>query len=134
MENSNVANVPAQDTFVLILSKVYKGTPVIKDAKCEFSYQWNFSTNMGSAKLISIDNCEVNIELHPLGIMGYLDFMSDMQPTSYVINGQRVVIDRVILDINLKTGERSAAIMFNEDGSSIQTTENFQTSNAALNK
>lgn len=134
MENSNVANVPSQDTFQVALTKAFKGTPVINGAHCTFSYQWDFSKNMGSAVLNSINDCELNIELHPLGISGYLDFMSDIPPTSYVINGQMVVISRVILDINLQNGQRSAAIMFNADGSCIEATDNFQTENASLIK
>nr|WP_294937639.1 hypothetical protein [uncultured Flavobacterium sp.] len=124
--------VPSQATFTLVLSELMKGTsPVIANAKCVFSYKWDFTTNMGLATLESIDNCVVNITMHPLGIKGYLDFMSDMEPTSYVINGQRVVLNRIILDIVLATNERSAGIMFNQDGSVIQTTPNFDNSNSA---
>lgn len=120
--------VPSQATFSVILSKLFKGDkPIIANAKCEFSYTWDFQKNMGLAQLVSIDGCIQNITLHPLGIQGYLDFMSDIPPTSVVINGQIVVLNRIILDINLATNERSAGIMFNSDGSCIQTTENFQT-------
>ncbi len=119
--------VPPHAIFTLVLSKLIKGKkPVIKDAKCEFTYNWDFETNMGLAHLISINHSSVDIKLHPLGIAGYMDFMSDMKPTSFVINGQRVIIYRVILDIKLDDNERSAAIMFNEDGSIIEATDNFQ--------
>ncbi len=118
--------VPSEATFTLTLSRLIQGAePVIANAHCVFSYHWDFSTNMGEAKLVSINNCEQDIVLHPLGISGALDFMSDMEPQHVVINGQRVVLYRVILDIDLESGERSAAIMFNEDGSVIQGTENF---------
>lgn len=137
MENTNtqtpkVSHIPSQASFGLTLSQTIKGTPVIENAHCEFSYQWDFEKNMGSATLVSINNCELNIVLHPLGIEGYLDFMSDMKPTSYVINGQIVVLYRVILDINLTTGIKSAAIMFNEDGSCIEASESFNAERANL--
>ncbi len=123
--------VPSHDTFTLTLSHLIAGdAPVIKDAKCEFTYIWDFEKNMGLAHLVSIDDCVVNITLHPLGIQGQLDFMSDIPPTPYVINGQRVVIYRVILDINPANNDREAAIMFNEDGSVIQSTPNFDSAKA----
>lgn len=119
-------SVPSQATFSLVLSHLYKGSKaVIPNANCVFSYTWNFEKNTGLAKLVSIDNCEVNITLHPLGIKGYLDFMSDMPPTDYVINGQRVVLNRIILNIELATNKRSGGIMFNKNGDVIQTTDNF---------
>lgn len=54
-----------------------------------------------------------------------LGFMSDMAPTPVVINGQRVVLYRVILDVYLSNGQQAAAIMFNQDGSCIETTDNW---------
>ena len=125
--------VPSSATFTVTLSKLLKGqSPVIANAKCEFTYIWDFTKNTGIAHLNSIDNCIVNITLHPLGIAGYLDFMSDLQqPTSYVINGQRVVLNRIILDINLTNNERSAAIMFNNDGSVLEATDNFDAASAS---
>ncbi|MGX7666799.1 hypothetical protein [Flavobacterium pedocola] len=125
--------VPSQATFSLVLSHLYKGVkPVIANANCVFSYSWNFEKNMGLAQLVSIDNCELNITLHPMGIQGYLDFMSDMPPTSVVINGQRVVLNRIILNVELATNKRSGGIMFNENGDTIQTTDNFNTAKAAF--
>ena len=44
----------------------------------------------------------------------------------FVINGQRIVIFRVILGIRMEDNERTAAIMFNENGSCIESTDNFQ--------
>jgi hypothetical protein len=125
--------VPSHATFTLTLSKLYKGAqPVIPNAVCEFSYIWDFQKNMGLAHLNSINNVQVNIVLHPLGIAGYLDFMSDMPPTPYVINGQRIILNRIILDINRTTNERSGGIMFNQDGSVIQTTANFGTARSTF--
>ncbi|MCG2610447.1 hypothetical protein LZZ90_02860 [Flavobacterium sp. SM15] len=134
LQNEVVAGeVPSQATFSLVLSHLYKGDkPVIANANCVFSYSWNFDTNMGLAQLVSIDNCDVNITLHPLGIQGYLDFMSDMAPTSVVINGQRVVLNRIILNIQLATNKRSGGIMFNENGDIIQTTDNFVNAKASF--
>lgn len=124
--------VPSTATFTLTLSKLLQGaSPVIANAKCEFTYIWDFTKNMGLAHLISIDNCAVNITLHPLGIAGTLDFMSDIPPTNYVINGQRVVLNRIILDINLANNARSGAIMFNNDGSVIEATDNFDAASTA---
>lgn len=86
---------------------------------------------MGLAHLVSINNCAVNVTLHPLGIAGTLAFMSDIPPTPVVINGQRVTLYRVILDIYLSDGEQAAAVMFNEDGSCIETTETWRAADSA---
>lgn len=126
--------IPSQAKFNSTLSNTLKGSPVISNATCEFEYNWDFSKNMGLAHLISIDNCNFNITLHPLGISGMLGFMSDIPPTPVVINGQRVVLYRIILDIDLKSGERKAAIMFNEDGSTIQTSPNWNNTNGDMLK
>lgn len=127
------SNVPAEAQFDLILSEQLQGEPVLDNPSCHFSYHWNFETGMGLAQLHSINGSPVNITLHPLGIAGELDFMSDMEPTSYVVNASNddsialieIVIYRVILDIDLKSGDRKAAIMFNRDGSSIEASRGF---------
>jgi hypothetical protein len=123
--------VPSSATFTLVLDKLLKGAaPVIANASCLFTYEWNFATNRGLAKLVAIDNCAVDITLHPLGITGHLDFMSSMDEPYYtVINGQRVVLNRIILDISLATNERSGGIMFHEDGSVIEVTDNWGNGN-----
>jgi hypothetical protein len=81
---------------------------------------------MGQAHLITLNECAVDITLHPLGLSGILAFMSSIPPTPVVIHGQRVILDRIILDIYLDDGERAAAIMFNEDGSCVETTANWR--------
>ncbi len=129
--------VPAEATFKLTLNQQLEGTPVLENPVCEFHYQWNFETNMGIAQLKSINGTPVNIKLHPLGIAGQLDFMSDMPPTEFEVNAsddnsialENVVIYRVILDVSLSSGERSGAIMFNKDGSSIQASAGFNKEN-----
>lgn len=123
---SDSQKVPAEASFELVLSKTLRGEPVLPNAKCEFNYHWDFEKNMGIAMLRGINDAPVNITLHPLGIEGQLDFMSDIEPTPVNIDGKVVIIYRVILDINMDSGEREAAIMFGEDGETIETTENFQ--------
>lgn len=123
----------ASKQFSLILSETLIGKTVLENPKCEFTYHWNFETNMGIANLISINGTEVNITLHPLGIEGSLDFMSDMEPTTYGVNASNdksialidVVVYRVILDMDAKGENPKAAIMFNRDGSTIETSAGF---------
>ena len=131
-----MAEVPEQASFDLTLDKIAGGEgsekPVLKNPVCKYSYRWDFKTNMGLAHLNSINGTLVDITLHPLGIAGELDFMSDMKPTKYEVNATNdqsialvsVTISRVILDIKLSTGERSGAIMFNtKDGYVIQASK-----------
>ncbi len=121
------ANIPSSDTFEVVLDKTMEGQPVLNNPKCTFSYRWDFSTNMGLAWLNSIDGSPVEIELHPTGLSGMLAFMSDMHPTAFMIDGKSIVLNRVILNIMLPSGEKRAGIMFNEDGSPIQITSNWPT-------
>ena len=121
---------PTNFSCEAVLSKLYKGTvAVLPNAVCQFKGHWDFSTNEGLAELVSVNGTPVNIPLHPMGISGQLDFMSDMKPTSYTIQGKTVVIFRVILDFKQgllpPAGSVFAGIMFNEDGSCIETTQNL---------
>lgn len=133
-------NIPSQKTFNVVLSQQIKGNPVLENPVCKMSYIWDFEKNMGLAHLESINGSPVNITLHPTGIEGCLDFMSDIPPTKYSVSAEPgfsialvdVTIYRVILDIEKATGKISAAIMFNNDGSSIQATSNFNESEARL--
>jgi len=62
--------------------------------------------------------------------------MSDMEPTSFTIQSSpgkviaelEVVIYRVILDIDLKTGNREAAMMLGENGETIIASKGFNSS------
>ena len=126
-----MSKLPSHDSFELVLSDQIKGDQVLENPTCNFSYHWDFEKNVGLAVLNSIDDTPVNITLHPLGIAGQLDFMSDMEPTEFHIqvsenNMVSVVIYRVILDMNESNGDKAAAIMFNTDGSSIQASPGFE--------
>lgn len=131
-----MSKLPPHDSFELTLSEQIEGEAVLENPKCHFSYHWDFEKNVGLAVLESIDQTNVNITLHPLGIEGQLDFMSDMPSTEYDIQvssdkAVSVRINRVILDINEVTGEKAAAIMFNADGSSIQASPGFEQGSVA---
>jgi len=124
--------IASKSKFDLVLGKTIKGTPVLANPECSFSYDWDFDRNMGLAYLESIKNTSLNLTLHPLGIAGILAFMSDISPITVTINGKEIVIFRVILNIDLVSGIRKAAIMFNQDGSTIQTTDNWENEHANL--
>jgi len=124
-------------SFDLTLNEQVRGEQVLDAPICHFHYDWDEKKNMGIANLQTINGSPVNITLHPLGIAGELDFMSDMEPTTFhiaTVDGKpnvtkEVVIYRVILDI--RGDNRSAAIMFNEDGSSIQASKGFMEESAS---
>ena len=118
-------------SFELTLDKVLKGSTELKNPVCSFNYFWDTEKNMGIANLHSINGTPVNIILHPLGIAGQLDFMSDMAPTGFNVDADpgediaiiTVVIYRVILDVD--GDKRSAALMLGENGETIITSEGF---------
>ncbi|TMM28663.1 hypothetical protein FDT66_13755 [Polaribacter aestuariivivens] len=125
--------------FSLVLSQTLKGKTVLEKPSCRFSVNWDFEKNMGLATLHSINGSEVNITLHPLGISGSLDFMSDIKPTSFSVNANNdnsvalveVIIYRVILDLDEKGENPSVAIMFGKNGENIQTSQNFSENSVA---
>lgn len=125
--------------YTIILDTQIRGTETLKNPSCEFHINWDFETNMGLAMLHSINGSPVNITMHPLGIAGQLDFMSDMEPTKFSVNASNddsialveVVIYRVILDTDAKGENPQAAIMFGVDGQSIQASGGFQEGSAA---
>ena len=116
----------------LELNRNHYGVPVLPTPRCRFRYNLDFSKSYGSASLNAIDNVPVDITLYPLGGEGMWDFISEMPPTRFVVNGQPVFICRVALNIDLFTGEESAAIVFHQPRASILSTSNFDTYCTAL--
>lgn len=124
--------IPSKNSFDIVLTKTITGKTVIETPICAFSYTWDFNTNMGQASLDAINNTKLGIVLHPTGIAGMLAFMSDMKPTGYQIGGQQVILNRIVLMIDAVTGEHRAGIMFNEDGSTIEVSANWQNEHNTL--
>lgn len=124
-------------SFELTLSETLSGKSELQSPVCLFDYVWDEKTNMGIANLRSINGTPVNIVLHPLGIEGQLDFMSDMEPTAYNVDALpgpetdviTVILYRVILDV--EGDKRSAAIMLGEDGGTIITSPGFNEASAS---
>lgn len=123
-------------SFDLTLDRVIKGNSGLKDPVCHFHVDWNSETNMGIAMLQTINSTPINIVLHPLGIKGQTDFMSDMEPTAYYVNVTdgpepeivTIIIYRVILDMD--GDKRSAAIMLGGDGETIIASDGFMEESA----
>ncbi len=114
----------ASETFSLLLDKVVSGPPTLKEARCRFSYIWDFPRNMGHATLLSIDEVEVNLNMFPLGIEGWLDFMNTDLTQVELLDEQNITLFRVILD--LKAPDiRKAALMIGKDGQEILATQNW---------
>lgn len=118
--------IPSKSSFEIVLTKTITGKTVIESPLCTFSYTWDFNKNMGEATLDAINYNKLGIMLHPTGIEGVLAFMSDMKPTGYQIDGRQVVLNRVVLMIDSATSEHRAGIMFNDTGSTIEVSDNWQ--------
>ena len=58
--------IASKSKFDLVLGKTIKGTPVLANPECSFSYDWDFDRNMGLAYLESIKNTSLNLTLHPV--------------------------------------------------------------------
>ncbi|KAF7985159.1 hypothetical protein HWV62_7734 [Athelia sp. TMB] len=111
--------------FTLTLDKVLSGPPDVKRLVCDFSYVWNWVTNMGTATLQSIDDVQVDYPMFPMGIAGRLAFMASVEPGTEVKlpDGSTIIIYRVLFD--LIGNNQSAAMMLGEDGNEILVTENW---------
>jgi len=115
--------------FNLTLDKVLSGPPDVKKLVCDFSYVWNWVSNMGTATLLSIDGIQVDYPMFPMGIAGRLAFMASVEPGTEVKlpDGSTIIIYRVLFDLIGKT--QSAAMMLGEDGDEILVTENWGINN-----
>jgi len=114
--------------FTLTLDKVLRGTSdvIIKKLVGEYSYVYNWVTNMGSATLETIDGTAVNFYMFPMGIEGRLAFMARLEPGTKVTlpDGSTIIIYRALFD--LIGNEASAAFMLGEEGDEILVTQNWE--------
>ncbi len=120
--------IPSTEKFDLTLDTLIKGSErAIWPAICNFSYNWDFERGTGLASLDFLNDTAIGISLHPLGIEGYLDFMSDLEePVKITIDDLiTVTIKEIGLSIELGTNKRSAFIVFNVNADVIQGTSNI---------
>jgi len=118
------AQATPHDCFTLTLNKVTEGSPSVTSLTCQFSYTWDYDTNMGYADLQQVNDALVSVTLNPLGIMGYLDFMSDGSVNA-TVSGVELSLDAVILD-QANTTNRMAYLRFTENGAqSALATQNW---------
>lgn len=110
--------------FNLILDTILLGTTFCD----EFNYQFEYEVNegFGKAYLKTINNTAVNIRLYSLDLTKNFVFISDMPPTLVTVNGKEVYIFRILLDINPKTNERKALVIYHKDASFIHSTINWE--------
>lgn len=124
-------------SFDLTLDKEIRGESNLKNPVCLFHYDWDASANTGIAMLQTINGTPVNIALHPIGIEGQLDFMSDIEPTHFSVNASNddsialidIIVDRVILDVD--GAQRSAALILGEMKDTIIASQGFMNDSAA---
>jgi hypothetical protein len=115
------------ETITLTLSKTLRDdTPLTDMVKCTFSYLRKSENHIENVQLVSLNNMKVNISMNPIELQGILGFMSSIQPTLIKLDQQKVYIHLVILYIPLEKSKPSAAILFNKDGTYIQTTKNWR--------
>ena len=127
--------LPPKATFTLYLNKVIRNqscSPAINGVACEFSYDYNCNTGIGHADLLNIGGTAVTILLNPMGLAGRYGFISDIPPTPVKIKGQTVYIYRVILAL-YDDGTRTAMLMFGQNGSCIEATDNWKTDESLEN-
>jgi hypothetical protein len=125
--------LPAEGSFNVTLDQIVRDTgcqSIVKGLDCDFSYRYNFMRNIGLAYLQSIGGTKVDIVLYPIGLSGMYAFMSDMTPTTVTIGVQAVVLYRVLMNL-YNDGSHSAAIMFNNNGSCIAGTSNWDSLRAS---
>jgi len=109
--------------FTLKLDKLYNSTRadklLVEPCDAKFSTHYNVARKWGTAELVSINKTKLNITLHPMGIQGADDFMSNIEkgkePTIQDPRTKKEVpIFRVILDTKNLTDDRVGSIMFGD--------------------
>ncbi|KAK6335773.1 hypothetical protein TWF730_003149 [Orbilia blumenaviensis] len=123
---------PPTQTFNLTLTKALEGAlPPYLPLNIQFSYDWNFAQNTGSATILSIgSNNTINQSMFPMGISKRLAFMA-RERFEVTIDGpegsrEEVFAYRVILNMDKETAEqRTAALMLGQEGDVIVATENW---------
>lgn len=131
--SSNPAVGLAHGTYILSLDKTIVGTAETKTFLGQFTYTWDFVRKEGEASLDTINGTNIGITLHPEGLSDKLYFMSDMQPTEYLLgDGGTIIVYRVILQLIDGTG--AASVMEGKDGSTIVATENWSENDSATSQ
>ncbi|EWC43755.1 hypothetical protein DRE_07373 [Drechslerella stenobrocha 248] len=126
-----IPNPPSTDTFNLTLTKAVEGaTPAFLPLNIQFSYDWDFSRNMGSATVLGIgSNNTLKYTMFPMGVSGVLAFMArDQFPVTIQASEgkEELFAYRVLMNMNKVTAEdRKAAVMLGEEGNIVIATENW---------
>lgn len=114
-------------SFPLLLSHIEEGVALFaKPPKGSFNFHYNVRTQEGQAQLLYLNESTLALTLYPAIENGLLVFTSNMQPTTYKILGEPIVLNKVILKVDLENNLRSALMVFNHNGDVVYTTANYQ--------
>jgi|GEM_PF-6142144 len=113
-------------SFPMVFSKIIGGDQLFRmPLEGIFNFHYNTRTKEGKAQLVYLNKTALALTLYPEFENNFLVFTSNMQPTTYTILGEPVVLHKVILKIALEDDIRSAAITFNQNGDVQYTTDAF---------
>jgi hypothetical protein len=118
------APLPNEASIDFSLSEIDRGDncpAILRNAKLVVDYRYDFSRNIGFARLRQIGSVRWTEMLHPLGLTNLYAFMSDMAPKTIDLDGELVTIYRIIFHLHFN-GEAKAMLMIGKDGDCIMST------------
>ncbi len=125
--DDNITEFKIVETITLTLDSFLRSESAFTNqVKCIFTFIKNSANDLEKVQLISLNDKTVNISLNPLEMENTLGFISSIQPLLILLNQEKVFVHLVVLYIPLSKGKPSAAILFNKNGSYIQTTKNWK--------
>lgn len=117
--SSTLYALPPHDKITLFLTQIEQGDQScpksLLNGPVELEYDYDFNHNIGQAYLNRLGSKNWRVSLYPLGLTDYYGFMSDIQPTSIVVEGEEVIIYRIVFLLN-KNGQAETLIMFGQEG------------------
>lgn len=115
---------PSYATINYNLSQIDEGDDcpsLLTNALVTITYEYDFKNNMGLAFIKQLQAARWTEPLYPLGISGVYYFMSNMSPTSVSLNGGKVVVYRVLFNLEWN-GDSQVRLMLGEHGNCIMST------------
>lgn len=114
------ATLPSHDVVMLKMA-TEKGTVCpanLENAELTFEYQFNFQRYEGQAFLRKIKSLDWDVTLNPIGLSDNYTFMSDMEPTTKIIDNQEILFSRIIFELDID-GTKKATLSIGEDNECI---------------
>ena len=97
----------------------------LKGSKMKLHYDYEFDKSWGWAHLLQLGSTSIDEPLYPLGMSSVYGFMSNMAPKTITVDGNEVVLYRIIFNLQ-KNGDAKVSIMIGSEGDCFMSTDTVQ--------